>query len=103
MGIDMAIPCGLIINELVSNALKHAFPPSRRKKGHIQISMRKNGDTKIELIVGDDGVGIPKGLDFKKTGSLGLQLVNILVEDQLLGKLILDNSKGTRIQINFSN
>ena len=101
MGIDIAIPCGLVINELVSNSLEHAFPPSRKEKGHIEIAMYRNRDDEIELMICDDGVGMPQGIDFMKTESLGLHLVNILVKDQLQGKVNLDNSKGTKFLIKF--
>jgi len=60
MRIDVAIPCGLIINELVSNSLKHAFPPGR--KGEIEISMSSTSEDMIELKVRDNGVGIPEGI-----------------------------------------
>lgn len=98
-GVDTAIPCGLIINELVTNSLKHAFPDER--DGEIKIVLHRTDENTIELVVSDNGVGIPKDLDFKKTESLGLHLVTILVENQLQGSIGLDRSKGAEFQIKF--
>ncbi len=97
--IETAIPCGLIINELISNSLKYAFPDGR--VGEINISLRSLDKGERELIVSNDGVSFPKDLDFRNTESLGLQLVTNLVENQLHGKIELDNSKGTEFQIRF--
>ena len=97
LSINTAIPCGLIINELVSNSLKHAFPNG--KKGEIKISMRPLNANEIELTVRDNGVGMPEGMDFKNTKSLGLYLVNILAKDQLHGDIILDKKEGTGYHI----
>ena len=99
LGIDHAIPCGLIINELFTNSLKYAFPGARR--GEIKISLQLNDENMNELIVGDNGVGIPEDVDFRKTESLGLRLVTILVENQLNGKIDLDRSDGTEFKIKF--
>ncbi len=99
LGIDTAIPCGLIINELISNSLKHAFPEC--KNGEIKISLRSTDENMIELLIGDNGVGIPKGVDFRKTESLGLHLVNILVENQLHGEIQLNRDKETEFKIKF--
>ena len=96
-GIDAAIPCGLIINELVSNSLKHAFPD---RKGEIAVTLHSVDGT-IELTVSDNGVGIPEDIDFKNTETLGLRLVTILAEDQLNGKVNLIKSKGTTFHITF--
>ena len=74
--IDAAIPCGLMVNELISNALKHAFPKGR--KGSIRIDFKSGGDDHVTLSVGDDGVGIPEGFDFENSGTLGVQLVFLL-------------------------
>jgi PAS domain S-box-containing protein len=75
LGVDLAIPCGLIINELVSNCLKHAFPPGAR--GGVTVALRKEGESCL-LRVEDDGVGLPRDVDLKKVESLGLQLVETL-------------------------
>ena len=101
MDINLAIPCGLVMNELISNALKHAFPQSFKGKGKIEIALHKTEADEIELIVKDNGVGMPKRLDIRRTKSLGLQLVNILAEDQLGGKVKLDMRGGTKFTIRF--
>ena len=95
--VDTAIPCGLIINELVSNSLKHAFP---RRKGEIKVILHSlNGD--IELSVTDNGIGLPEDIDFRTTETLGLRLVTILAEDQLNGEIELDRTEGTAFHIRF--
>jgi len=99
LGMEPAIPCGLIINELVSNALKYAFPGER--EGEIRIIMRTFGKGRIELTVSDNGIGISEALDLEVPGTLGLQPVKMLAEDQLLGKVELDRSQGTKFQIRF--
>lgn len=99
LGVDSAIPCGLIINELLSNSLKYAFPDGR--KGKIDIALRKINEREIELIVGDNGTGLPADLDFRNTGSLGLKLVTMLAEDQLEGKIELDMTEGTKFRVRF--
>ena len=98
-GIDTAIPCGLIVNELVSNSLKYAFPEG--KDGEIKISLRTLEEGDIELIVSDNGVSIPKDLDFRNTESLGLRLITNLAEKQLQGKVELNRNEGTKFQIIF--
>ncbi len=96
--IDKAIPCGLIVNELVLNSIKHAFADGDR--GEIEVSLLFINENEVELTVSDNGVGIPEEMDLKNSGSLGLKLVNILT-DQIDGKLYLDRSKGTKFQIRF--
>ena len=98
-GIDTAIPCGLIINELVSNCLKYAFPEG--KQGEIRIGLRTNGSDQFTLTVRDNGVGFPVDLNFQKTNSLGLQLVNTLAK-QLRGTIQLDRDSGTAFAITFA-
>ncbi len=93
LDINTAIPCGLIINELVSNSLKHAFPNG--KKGEIKISMRPLIKDEIELVVGDTGIGMPEYANLKNTESLGLYLVSMLAEDQLHGEIEMDQTQGT--------
>ncbi|MGA9139583.1 MAG: PAS domain S-box protein [Methanocella sp.] len=97
LDIDKAIPCGLIINELVSNSLKYAFRDGQGSRIHISLSHSDNAYT---LIVGDDGAGMPQGLDFRNTTSLGLQLVNTLV-GQLEGTIDLEESTGVTFMITF--
>lgn len=100
--VDTAIPCGLVINELLSNSLKHAFPDGR--KGEIHIYLGKpvaEDDTVVDMIFSDNGVGIPEEIDIRKTKSMGLQLITTLVEHQLRGTLDLDRTNGTRFHIRF--
>ena len=99
LGIDSAIPCGLIINELVTNSLKHAFPDG--KKGDIKIFMRRTGENEYSLEVCDNGIGIAQGIDFDNSNSLGLHLVKILAQNQLNGDISLNRDHGTEIKINF--
>lgn len=97
LNLETAVPCGLIISELVSNCLKHAFPNGR--KGEMYVSLKdRNGN--YELIVSDDGIGFPQNLEFENTESLGLQLVQNLT-NQIDGEIIIDSSHGTKFIIVF--
>jgi PAS domain S-box-containing protein len=96
LSIDTAIPCGLIINELVTNALKHAFPDRRQGIITVSLATRSNGD--VELCVADDGIGIPQDFDVRNTTSLGLQLVSILTQ-QLTATLEIRRGNGTTFSI----
>jgi PAS domain S-box-containing protein len=98
LNIDQAIACGLIINELISNSLKHAFPNGQN--GTITINLHNIGDY-IEMSVIDDGIGIPDDLDWKNTESLGLSLVYDLVTEQLEGSITLERNHGTVFNIQF--
>lgn len=102
LGLDSAIPCGLILNELVSNCLKYAFPAEWRGKGQIEIVLRQNTKGAVRMMVADDGKGLPEDLDIRRTKSLGLHLVILLAEQQLHGKLRLDRGKGTRFTVEFT-
>ncbi|MBN2030057.1 PAS domain S-box protein [bacterium] len=98
LSIDKAIPLGLILNELLTNALKYAF--KGRKKGRITISLILREDRSYELVFQDNGVGMPENVDFKKTESLGLYLVKILIE-QIDGAVTVKKQNGTIYQIVF--
>ena len=100
LNIDKAVPCGLIINELVSNALKHAFPASN-PTGSICIEARTDGKHQLTLVVRDDGVGMPSELDIYQTQSLGLTLVTTLTK-QIRGNIELYRDKGTEFRITFA-
>jgi PAS domain S-box-containing protein len=93
MGMDQAVPCGLIINELVTNAFKHAFPDG--KKGEILIRSHTTTEKEMVLTVSDDGVGLPPGMKVEESSSLGLRLVNGLLRHQLKGCLTVSSEKGT--------
>lgn len=99
LGIDTAVSCGLILNELISNALKHAFP--NEKAGDIVVELIGNPQQEICLRISDNGVGLPPDLNYFHTTSLGLQLVNSLV-DQINGRLHLDKTGGTTFTITFA-
>ena len=95
--IDLAIPCGLLLNELMSNCFKHAFPDGTA--GTIRVSFARAGGDHL-LSVADDGVGFPPGTDFRDTPSFGMQLVNTLA-DQLGGELELTTGPGTTFAVRF--
>lgn len=98
LGIEEAIPCGLIINELVSNALKHAFPGKRN--GEVVIDCRSDGDGLVTLGVRDNGVGLPEDMDFRNTETLGLQIVTLLAR-QLRGTIDHANDNGASFSVSF--
>lgn len=98
LSMDLSIPCGLIINELLSNSLKYAFPD--KKAGTISISVKKITNTKIQIIVQDNGIGYSKGLDSENEGSLGMLLVRTLIE-QIDGNIELLKHNGTKYLITF--
>jgi PAS domain S-box-containing protein len=98
LNIELAIPCGLIINELVTNALKHAFP--NHQSGNIKLTCHKNKENRICLNITDNGIGMPTDINIAKTSSLGLQLVYTLVK-QLKGTIVLDRSGGAAFQLEF--
>ncbi|MGM9428160.1 sensor histidine kinase [Hydrogenophaga sp. MI9] len=97
--INEAIPCGLIVNELVSNALKHGFPGGRR--GTIQVDLRQAPNGDVELSISNDGIDIPTDQNLDRCGSLGLQLVQLLTR-QLQGSLDIRRADPTRFTLRFS-
>ena len=99
LSLDSAISCGLIINELVTNSIKHAFPENR--KGEIRREFGYLGDGQLEMRVSDNGVGVPVNFDFKGCDTLGVQIVKALAEHQLGGTVELDSTKGTKFFIQF--
>jgi two-component sensor histidine kinase len=109
LGMDTAVPCGLIINELVSNSLKHAFPSGG--SGEIRVELARSsrptegepqeeGGSWYRLVVADSGIGFPEGLDFRKTESLGLKIVCTLTA-QLGGSIELERDGGSRFTVLF--
>ena len=96
LGIDIAVPLGLVINELLSNCLKYAFPSGR--PGQVRVELAPAGASDYLLVVADDGVGFPTGVDFRKTDTLGMQLVCALTE-QLGGSIELASDGGTEFRI----
>jgi PAS domain S-box-containing protein len=98
LDVKTAITCGMIASELISNSLKYAFPGGR--KGGVNIDFHQEQERKYRLSVRDNGVGLPKDIDFRKPKSMGLQVVNDLVS-QLEGEIKLDRRGGTRFQVWF--
>ncbi len=96
--IKMAIPCGLLVNELIANALKHAFPDGR--SGEIKVKLAKEADHQVRLSVSDDGAGLPEGTDLEQAGTLGLQLVGLLAE-QLGATMTVERAQPTRFTLRF--
>ena len=97
--IDIAIPCGLILNELISNAFKYAFPNGRT--GEVTIRLGRAVDGEIQLRVADNGIGLPPGFDVRKDGRLGMQNIFILVEKQLKGQVAFETQGGLACQVYF--
>jgi PAS domain S-box-containing protein len=96
--VDDAVPCGLIVNELVSNALKHAF--RGRESGVLEVQFRAIDQETFELVVKDDGVGFPEGVEFSSLQSMGMTLVTNLTE-QLQGKIELERGNGALFRLRF--
>jgi two-component sensor histidine kinase len=96
--LNQAIPCGLILNELLSNALKYAFPDART--GEIRVALSSDEDDRVTLRVADDGVGIPVGANRKPSQSLGLGIVDILTR-QLAGTLDREPGPGVDVALVF--
>jgi two-component sensor histidine kinase len=101
VSLDTAITCGLVVNELISNSLKYAFPENHR--GGIRMRMFMDADQFIHLHYGDDGVGFAENFDIKRTSSLGSQLITNLVERQLKGKLEVSIHEHPEFRICFKN
>ena len=97
--VDQAIPCALVINELLSNTYKHAF--KGRKEGIIEISAVVQDNGWITITVSDDGIGLPKNFEIDNTNSLGLKLIRTLMEYQLKGTLTFKSQEGTRVIVKF--
>ena len=98
LDVAQAVPMGLIINEAVINTTKYAFPDGRR--GEVSVSFKNMGNDQCELIISDDGVGLPADFDINETDSLGMNLMRGLT-DQLDGSFSLENKNGLRIRITF--
>ncbi len=99
MLIDTAVPFGLVLHEIISNAFRHAFADDRR--GEVSITISQGEGRRIELEVTDNGVGLPEGFDFKNTKSLGFPLLSMLVEQQLGGTLRFRSSGGLSCHASF--
>lgn len=97
--IDIAIPCGLVLNELLSNSFKYAFPGDRT--GCIQVKLHREGPHHLRLIIADNGVGFKPGFDIAKTQSLGIPMVMQIIKNQLHGTVDLQTDQGVRWQVRF--
>jgi two-component sensor histidine kinase len=95
-----AVPCALVLNEVISNAFRHAFKEGQ--KGTIKISLKGSPKDRILIRVKDDGIGMPEEIDLEKANSLGLRLVRTIVREQLMGEIRLNRDHGTEIFVEFS-
>ncbi|MGL5871104.1 MAG: sensor histidine kinase, partial [Xenococcaceae cyanobacterium] len=98
LNIETATPCGLIVNELVSNTIKHAFPDNR--EGNLQVEFYRDRQDNLNLIVSDNGIGFPENLDFNLTNSMGFQVICTLAE-QLEATIQLNRNNGTAFLLQF--
>ncbi|MBN1498452.1 MAG: PAS domain S-box protein [Spirochaetes bacterium] len=101
ISIEQAIPCGLIVNELLTNAIKYAFPVEWRGTPEIAITFRRREGNAAELVVSDNGIGVPAGIELGQTESLGLSLVSILAQ-QLRGAAKMDRTNGSTFTVAFT-
>jgi two-component sensor histidine kinase len=99
LDMDMSITCGLILNELATNAFKYAF--NRSQKGVVEIQLQKKGKNHLELVVRDNGIGLPHTIDIDQSPSLGLKIVSMLAQDQLQGTIHIHRGNGTAFHIRF--
>jgi len=99
LSVDLAIPCGLILNELATNALKHAF--KGRSNGEVAVMISSDPDAIVRMTVSDNGVGMPNGLDWRQSTSLGLNLVQMLSK-QLKAQVEVQSNNGTEFRIAFT-
>jgi PAS domain S-box-containing protein len=97
--ITQAIPCSLVLNEVISNIFKHAFKEGQR--GTVEISVQNSTNSKIHIRIKDDGVGIPEDIDIHETHSIGLSLIRTLVQDQLEGTVRINRNNGTEFIMEF--
>jgi two-component sensor histidine kinase len=97
--VEKAVPCALILNELLSNALKHAFKCRGSGQIHVVCELKASGI--LQITVRDNGIGMPRELDLDTTKSLGLKLVRILTKEQLAGEVLTNNDGGAVVTIRF--
>ena len=100
LDVETAMPCGLIVNELLTNALKYAFPGDSQAAAEVRVEFRAEEAT-YTLVVSDNGVGLPPGLDWRKPMTMGLRLVSFWATHQLGGKLEVNDQQGTAFQVTF--
>ncbi len=97
--LDTAIPCGLILNELLTNSLQHAFPGER--EGEISLTLCRNDAGNLELSFSDNGVGVPQGFDFREQNTLGLRTIIGIAERQMQGQIVFQHHHGVTCRIEF--
>ena len=100
ISVKQASPLGLVANELITNALKYAFPAKR--KGEIVLRYKINNEKQVDLTISDYGIGIPAGFNTQEADSLGLRLVHTIVENQLNGSVDVESNNGTKFTIKFN-
>jgi two-component sensor histidine kinase len=100
LDLGTAMPCGLMVNELLTNALKYAFPPSFQGAPKLMISLKAR-DNRCDLLVGDNGVGLPEGMEQRTPRSMGLRLVKLWATHQMGGTLEVESGDGTTYHITF--
>lgn len=101
LDIESAIPCGLILNEVVTNIFKYAFPIDFEGEPAITLKISQKGDKRVEMSIADNGIGISEDMDTKKSDTLGLQLIHILAENQLKGSVTVNRNNGTAFIFSF--
>ncbi len=99
--IDYAVPCGLILNELITNSLKYAFPGDR--KGVIKIKLQRTENEEVMFSVEDDGIGVPEGFLFKEKRRMGIEIIHGLTESQLKGDVKFESTRGVKCRVVFSD
>jgi len=99
--IDRAIPCGLVVTEIVSNALKHAFPPGWEGEPVLRVALKSENRSTVRLVIEDNGIGLPPDTGKGAAGSLGMLLIERLAEGQLGARLAVESNGGTRYEIVF--
>ena len=100
LGLEKATPCGLIVNEIISNSLKHAFPGDTAGEIQVSLSLDDSDPPKVVLVVADNGVGMPESIGPGETESLGLTVEETLTK-QIKGDLTVERSEGTRYTLSF--
>ncbi len=103
ISVDTAIPCALVINELISNAIKHGFPENKSGEIHIQLSHPENAPAsdEIQITVADNGIGLPHGFDPRQSQSMGMQIIFGIIEQQLKGQVSFDGGPGAICRLRF--
>lgn len=98
--VDAAVPFGLLLHELLSNAIQHAFP--RDKVGEITITLHSNDNGEKDLWINDNGAGLPQGFDFEANDSVGIEIIKLIAEHELQGTVLFEPAEvGTTVHVHF--